>query len=114
MSAKQFPSQRILQQSQDLDYAGSAPINDVEAFDALSKLMILSDVSFSNQPLQQHIHRRGITAIKAEDLQSTQQKRIKHIATIEKANGVLTATVEPLLISEDHPLFAIEIGRAHV
>src|SRR5690625_174629 len=108
MREKQLPFQRALQQAQDLGYAESDPTNDVEGFDALFKLMILSDVSFGKQPLQQHIHRRGITAIKAEDLQSTQQKRIKHIATIEKANGVLTATVEPLLISEDHPLFAIE------
>ena len=108
MREKQIPFHRALQQSQDLGYAESDPTNDVEGFDALFKLMILSDVSFGKQPLQQHIYRRGITAIKEEDLRSMQQKRIKHIATIEKVNGILTAAVEPLSISEDHPLFSTE------
>lgn len=99
-----------LEQAQTLGYAEADPTNDIEGYDALYKLMILSELTFGEQPDWADIKRIGISDISAADLANSQtaEEKIKHIATIQQIEGKLHAAVEPISVTTTHPLYAIE------
>lgn len=100
-----------LHDAQMRGYAEADPTNDIEGYDALYKLMILSDLIFEKQPELQHVSRSGISDTTTDSIQSLESegKHIKHIASISNdSNGNLTASVKPIAVSKDHPLYAVE------
>lgn len=102
---------QALSNAQKWGYAEADPTNDVEGYDALYKLLILSDLVFHDQPDTAYINRTGIRDITADAITNAQRtdSRIKHVATLEyDPAGNLTASVEPLPVDEKHPLFAVE------
>lgn len=108
MREKKLPFSDALQQAQELGYAEADPTNDVEGFDAFYKLMILSELTFHQQPALESVKRAGITSITQEDIDGLQDEKIKHIATVYREGEQLVATIEPTVINADHPLYAIE------
>ncbi|HLR52861.1 MAG TPA: homoserine dehydrogenase [Candidatus Avamphibacillus sp.] len=99
-----------LTQAQKLGFAEADPTNDVEGWDSFYKLMILSELLFAKQPDWNTVKRVGIDKItdaRINDLQEKNQ-RMKLLATLEVMNGTLHAYVEPVILSETHPLFAVE------
>jgi len=99
-----------LRYAQTLGYAEADPTNDIEGFDALYKLMILSQLIFNDQPDWKDVVRLGIQDITEHDIKkaSCEGKRIRHIATVAIESGHITASVKPIFISEAHPFFSVE------
>lgn len=99
-----------LKQAQELGYAEADPANDIEGYDAFYKLMILSELIFDEQPVWEEVNRIGITNVTGDQMRKSQIKgeKIKHIATIYKSAGKIQATVKPISISDDHPLYGVD------
>lgn len=108
MREKKLAFPVALKQAQQLGYAEADPKNDIEGFDAFYKLMILTELIFNQQPVWKDIKRIGIDQITTKKINEVEDKRIKHIATVEQTESGLHATVEPVTISKDHPLYAVE------
>ncbi len=110
MREQQTSFDTALKQAQELGYAEADPTNDIEGYDALYKLLILSELTFGEQPALKEIKRKGISDISAAHIATNQTngKKIKHLATIQQVEGKLHASVEPISLTDTHPLYAIE------
>lgn len=110
MREKKLTFTSVLAEAQALGYAEADPTNDIEAIDAFYKLMILSDHIYGKQPHWHFVKRQGIQQITKEQISELQKqhRRIKSIGTLELVNGQIEARVEPMIIDERHPLFAVE------
>ena len=101
--------ENALQQAQDLGYAEADPSGDVEGWDALGKVVILTNVVM-NFPLKKtDVEREGITKITSKDVEEAKKegKRWKLIASIVKEGSKIKASVKPVKISLDNPLASI-------
>lgn len=108
MREKQLTFPVALKQAQQLGYAEADPKNDVEGFDAFYKLMILTELIFDKQPVWEDVNRMGIEQITTKEINKLAEKRMKHVATVKQTENGLHATVEPITVSKEHPLYAVE------
>ncbi|MDO5037360.1 MAG: homoserine dehydrogenase [Tissierellia bacterium] len=93
---------------QDLGYAEQDPTDDVEGFDTLRKLRILTSMAMA--PLKEEdILLRGISAISKEDVAWAKEAglKIKLVAQSSLKEGRLSALVEPVLLDEHDSLAAL-------
>jgi homoserine dehydrogenase len=103
-----------LAEAQMAGLAERDPAADVDGYDSVAKVMILSALVFRRQLRLDQVARRGIDAIAGSELEEAAAtgKRVKHVATLEFAGpdgtGEVTARVEPELLSPDDPLVRIE------
>ena len=98
-----------LAEAQKLGYAEADPTADVEGYDAMYKLSILSSIAFNTCVPLDHIYREGISRITAGDITYAREMgyRIKLLA-IGKLNGKkVEAHVHPCLVPEEHPLASV-------
>ncbi|MFD1356577.1 homoserine dehydrogenase [Fictibacillus halophilus] len=100
----------VLKTAQDLGYAEADPVNDVEGFDAFYKLMILSELSFGSSPNWDEVERKGITEVSSEQIEVFTRwgYKVKHLARIRSDHGQFTASVKPVLVDTEHPLYGVE------
>jgi homoserine dehydrogenase len=101
--------QEVLSEAQAKGYAEADPTDDVEGYDAVYKLAILSSLIFEQRiPLKQ-IHRVGITRIASQDIDYAKQFGyvIKLLAIAKQENGHFQARVSPTMIPVDHPLASV-------
>lgn len=100
----------VLKTAQDLRYAEADPVNDVEGFDAFYKLMILSELSFGSSPNWDEVERKGITEVSSEQIEVFTRwgYKVKHLARISSDHGQFTASVKPVLVDTEHPLYGVE------
>jgi homoserine dehydrogenase len=100
----------VLKTAQDLGYAEADPVNDVEGFDAFYKLMILSELSFGSSPNWDEVERKGITEVSSEQIEVFTRwgYKVKHLARIRSDHGQYKASVEPVLVDTEHPLYGVE------
>lgn len=99
-----------LKQAQELGYAEADPTADVEGFDALGKIVILTNVVMGGNITKDQVPCQGITKITSQDVYDAKKenKRWKLIAGAElKADGSVKAYVRPEKIAIDHPLAAV-------
>jgi homoserine dehydrogenase len=98
--------ENILSEAQDLGYAETDPTADVDGYDALYKLAILSKLCFDITPDLSLIPRQGIRDVTLEELKLAKQLgySLKLIATAENVNQQVSLRVSPMLIPTDHPL----------
>ncbi len=99
-----------LKQAQELGYAEADPTGDVEGWDAVGKVVILTNVLMGQKISKDDVYREGITKITADDVKSAleQGKRWKLIASAKvNADGTVTASVKPEMIPLDHPLASV-------
>lgn len=111
MRDNKLPFSTALEQAQKQGYAEADPTNDIEGFDAFYKLMILSELIFGMQPDSENMKHSGIAGVTGEAIEEAQQNgsRIKHIASIKyDKSGNLIASVEPIAVAKEHPLYAVE------
>jgi homoserine dehydrogenase len=110
MSDKNIPFEEALQLAQEAGFAEADPANDVDGWDAFYKLMVLSDLLFEAQPDWEKVTRMGIRSISSQDIHAAAERgwKIKHVATIENTGGVVTASVEPVVLSAEHPLYSVD------
>lgn len=102
--------EQALQKAQDLGYAEADPTGDVEGWDALGKVIILSTVVLGKGISINDVQRKGITEITDKEIQQAKAegKRWKLIGSAElQSNGALTAKVWPEKLSLNDPLAGV-------
>jgi homoserine dehydrogenase len=106
--------EEALAEAQRTGLAERDPSGDVEGYDAVAKVMILSALVFGRQLRRDQVVRRGITHIARAELDQAASSgaRIKHVATLEFAEpggkGAVKARVIPEPVLRDDPLAHIE------
>ena len=99
-----------LLQAQKLGYAEADPTSDVEGLDTLAKVIILANVVFNVQLIQEDIAVKGISKITLSDVKeaASNNKRWKLIGSVWKnQEGKVQGSVCPKLISIDDSLYGI-------
>ncbi|MFQ6083798.1 MAG: homoserine dehydrogenase [Candidatus Aminicenantia bacterium] len=98
-----------LKLAQELGYAEADPTADVEGFDALAKLVILSNVLLGGNIKPADVKREGITGISKEDVLKAKREgcRYKLIASAQKEKKKILATVAPEKIPLTDPLAGV-------
>ncbi|MCI8459489.1 MAG: homoserine dehydrogenase [Clostridia bacterium] len=98
-----------LREAQQLGYAEFNPTADVDGFDAMYKLSILSSLAFHTTVPYGNIYREGITRITAEDIKSARDLGyvIKLLAIGRRENDRVEARVHPTFVPVDHPLAGV-------
>jgi homoserine dehydrogenase len=110
MREKQQSFAESLTQAQQNGYAEVDPTNDVEGFDAFYKTMILSRIAFGEEPDWHGVERQGITAINSELIEAAGKLglRFKHVASLTKVGEQIKASVQPVLVGDEHPFYHVE------
>lgn len=100
----------VLAEAQRLGYAEPDPTADVEGFDAVYKLSIMSSIAFHTRTHIDNIYREGITNITAEDIAYGKELGlVLKLLAIGKKNGFEVETrVHPTFIPVDHPLASVK------
>jgi homoserine dehydrogenase len=95
--------------AQKLGYAEADPTADVEGFDALAKIVILSNVLFGGSLKTTDVPCKGISAITKADVEAAKAAgfRYKLIAHAKNEGGVVTANVSPQKLPLADPLAGV-------
>lgn len=106
MTHEKISFEEALAEAQSKGYAEADPTSDVEAFDAVYKLCILSSLAFDTIVDVNSIYREGITNIKPIDIEYAKEFGyvIKLLGIIKEVNGELELRVHPTMIPAEHPL----------
>lgn len=98
-----------LKQAQELGFAEANPTADVDGYDAMYKLSILSSLAFHTCIPYQKVYREGITRISAEDIRSGQALgyTLKLLAIGQCSGKKVTVRVHPTFVPNDHPLASV-------
>nr|NIN91406.1 homoserine dehydrogenase [bacterium] len=95
--------------AQKLGYAEADPTADVEGYDALAKIVILSNVFLEGNITPSDAKREGITSLSKQEVQTAKQEgyRYKLIASTKKENGQIRARVSPQKLPLADPLAGV-------
>ncbi len=98
-----------LKLAQKLGYAEANPRADVEGYDALAKIVILSNVLLEGNIRPADAKRQGITSITRKKIQAAKKEglRYKLIASTRKENGRIVASVSPQKLPLSDPLAGV-------
>ncbi|MDE7168278.1 MAG: homoserine dehydrogenase [Clostridia bacterium] len=96
----------VLKEAQKLGYAEADPTSDVEGYDAVYKLSILSSLSFHTKVPYTEIYREGITSVDPTDIQYGKQLgyALKLLAVGKNGENGIEVRVHPTFIKSNHPL----------
>ena len=100
-----------LKLAQDLGFAESDPSLDIDGFDSLFKLIIITVHAFGRYVSPEKIFVYGISRMNDDDIRFATEKkrRIKLVAHVEKlADGRMIMSVMPHLISRDKYIYSVE------
>lgn len=91
-----------LKECQDLGFAEQDPTDDVEGFDTMRKLRILTTMTMG-EIKEKDIALEGISKINKEIINYTKEnnKKIKLIASSVLKDGKVTSIIEPVIIDQD-------------
>ena len=95
--------------AQKLGYAEADPTADVEGFDALAKIVILSNVLLGGNVQTSEVQRTGISGISRADVEAAKAAgfRYKLIARTVKRDGKIEASVSPQKLPLSDPLAGV-------
>ncbi len=95
--------------AQKLGYAEADPTADVEGYDALAKIVILSNVLLGGNIQPADVKRKGITALSKEDILAARSEgfRYKLIAQAKKVGKDIEASVSPHKLPISDPLAGV-------
>ena len=98
-----------LANAQKLGYAEADPTSDVEGFDALYKLSILSSLAFHTKVPYAKIFREGISKITAKDIAYGKSLgyTLKLLAIGKNTSQGIEARVHPTFVPNAHPLASV-------
>ncbi len=98
-----------LKDAQRLGYAEQDPTSDVEGFDSMYKLAILSKLCFNTEIRAEDIYREGITGLADYDVKYASEMgyEIKLLAMAENKDGCIFAGVHPTLVPREHPIAGV-------
>lgn len=102
--------QESLTKAQQKGFAEADPTDDIEAYDAVSKLSLLIAKAFGKRIAPEKIPRLGISRIGIADFlyATILQKKIKLLAFAEKTENGIRAEVTPVLLPKSSPLARID------
>ncbi len=98
-----------LAKAQELGYAEAKPDADVEGWDAVAKVVIMSR-SLMGLPVRvADVRREGITGVSRHDVEAALagRRRYKLLAAVKRNEGGFTASVEPRKVPLDDPLASV-------
>jgi homoserine dehydrogenase len=95
--------------AQKLGYAEADPTADVEGFDALAKVVILSNVLLGGSLKTADVPCKGISSITKADVEAAKAQgfRYKLIGQAKLENGAVTASVSPQKLPLSDPLAGV-------
>lgn len=98
--------EEALKEAQEKGYAEADPTADVDAFDAMYKLNILTVLSYGIKPELSAIYREGIRKITSTDIDYAKEFGyvIKLLAIAKETDNKLELRVHPTMIPSTHPL----------
>lgn len=99
----------VLKQAQDLGYAERNPEADIEGFDAVRKIAILSSLMTGEHVAYEKIYTEGITKVTADDFAyaKAMNMSIKLIAMSKATENGTLAMVSPCMVSNENPLYMV-------
>jgi len=99
----------VLKDAQACGYAEKDPTADVEGYDAMYKIAILSAIAYGSHIDVADIYHEGITKISAADIRYAKQLgyQIKLLAIGARNNGTLDLRVHPAFVPNEHPLASV-------
>lgn len=99
----------VLREAQQLGLAEANPKNDIEGYDAMYKISILSSMAFHGRVPIEYIHREGITKVTQQDIQYANELgfSVKLLAIGKKVGRTFEARVHPTMIPKTHPLASV-------
>lgn len=102
--------EQAMEIAQQLGYLEADPSSDVDGYDAMYKLGILTQLSTGHFPSSTEIHRVGIGTITAEQIESARAlgQKIKLVARLQRTDDRLLLSVQPEALTSEHPLYAID------
>ncbi len=109
MEEENMEYEQALLLAQKLGYAEADPTADVEGYDALAKIVILSNVLLGGNIKPSDARREGITSLSKEKIQAARKEgyRYKLIASTKKANSRIEASVAPRKLPLSDPLAGV-------
>ena len=95
--------------AQKLGYAEADPTADVEGYDAVGKVVILSNVLLGGELTPADVKREGITALNRTMVMAAKEQgfRYKLIAQTKKAGAKIEASVSPQKLPLSNPLSGV-------
>ncbi|MBU9713801.1 homoserine dehydrogenase [Evansella tamaricis] len=102
--------ENALAKAQELGYAEADPTSDVEGYDARYKAVILSNYLMGGNITPDDVACQGISGITVEKMEEvkSRNKTIRLLARIKKANGKITAKVQPEELEKNDPLASVQ------
>ena len=99
----------VLKEAQRLGYAEANPTADVDGFDSMYKLSILSSLAFHTKVPISEIYREGISKIDKLDIEYGKKLgyTLKLLAIAKKVDGKIEARVHPAFVPSDHPIASV-------
>ena len=100
----------VLKEAQRLGYAEANPSADVDGFDSMYKLSILSTLCFRKHVPLDKIYREGISKISKIDIEYGKHfgYTLKLLAIGRKVDGKIEARVHPAFVPNDNPLASVK------
>lgn len=98
-----------LKEAQQLGYAEADPTNDVEGYDAMYKLSILSSLAFHTKVPYTKIYREGISGLSGKDFAYGKEfgYTLKLLAIGKNTERGIEVRVHPTFIPDDHPIASV-------
>lgn len=99
----------VLEEAKKLGYAEANPSADVDGYDAVYKLSILSSLAFHTKVPYTEIYREGISGISSTDIAYGKQLGyvIKLLAIGKNTEKGIEVRVHPAFIKAEHPLASV-------
>jgi homoserine dehydrogenase len=99
----------VLEEAKELGLAEPDPTNDVEGYDAVYKLSILSSLAFHSKVPPEKIFSEGITKIESIDIEFGKNLgyEIKLLAIGKRRGYTIETRVHPTFIPNTHPLASV-------
>ena len=106
MTREGMDFREALKLAQEKGFAEADPTSDVEGYDAVYKLSILSSLAFGTNVSVDSIYREGITNIEPIDIQYAGEfgYTIKLLAIVKDENNSLEVRVHPAMVPSTHPI----------
>ncbi len=109
MAEDNMPYEKALQGAQAAGFAEADPTADVEGYDAMYKLSILSSLAFHASIPYTSIYREGISKISINDIRSGAELgyTLKLLGIGRRTGDAVEVRVHPTFIPKNHPLSSV-------
>lgn len=106
MTLEGMSFESALKEAQEKGYAEADPTSDVEGYDVVYKLAIMSSLAFGTKVHPDRIYREGINKVTSIDIDYAKKFGyvIKLLAIGKEENGKLELRVHPSLVPATHPI----------